>query len=184
MTSIRKQAAEDVEWAMLMALSIRSGGPHMHTIMTTEKVARLLLQQTVALRSAELAAARDGSTVHGDAPESAGGEVQTLRMYGYSDDLVEVEGLAGADEYSADGWRDIASAATFRLLGPQHSCRIHAIYDDRACWSFAVAPLEEGRPLPPWPVRLSLSDCGRSAVLEMDVPAGTRIKKEGVTDGD
>jgi len=181
MNSIRKQAAEDVEWAMLTALSIRSSGPHMHTIMTTEEVARLLLQQTIALRSAELAAARDGSIVHGDVPESADG-VQTLRMYGHSDDLVEVEGIAGADEYSATGWRDIASAATFRLLGPEHSCRIHAIYDDRGCWSFAVAPFEEGCQLPPWPVRLSLSERGHSTVLEMDVPTGTRIDKEGTDD--
>lgn len=98
---------------------------------------------------------------------------QTAVFYGSSDDLIEVEGVKGADEfgvYVSDG----RYHGSFNLGGQM---RIHAIYD--GCWSFAVGQVGEDIPLPDWPIRI-LAQPGTpySMRLEIDVPKNAKVFQE------
>lgn len=95
--------------------------------------------------------------------------MKTAKFYGASDDLIEVEGIRGADEFNVYG--DGPHMARFNLGGMM---RIHAIYD--GCWSFAVGMVDEEIPLPDWPVRLTSE--GYSMVLEIDVPDTVKVFQE------
>lgn len=97
----------------------------------------------------------------------------SITFYGASDDLVEVEGCPGADEFNVYGpaimcWRG-------DLVAPDGSTmRISALYE--SCWSFAVGQADEDHPLPEWPVRIAQSPEVRySVLLEVDAPDGTTL---------
>lgn len=97
----------------------------------------------------------------------------TIKIYGASDDLVEVEGCKGADEFNSYErgplmWRG-------ELLGPTgNPMRIHAIFE--GCWSFAVGQCDEELPMPDWPIRITQHDDPRySVLLEIDAPEGTEL---------
>lgn len=100
--------------------------------------------------------------------------MQTAVFYGASDDLIEVEGVKGGDEFGAyrsDGSRYHGS---FNLGGLM---RVHAIYD--GCWSFAVGQVDEDIPLPDWPVRVRWpGGRGYSTRLEVDVPDDVKVFRE------
>lgn len=105
--------------------------------------------------------------------------MKTLRMYGASDDLVEAEGVPGADEFGAEGSHDIA--ATFVLGGKM---RIHALYTHVGCWGFAISQVDEDVQLPDWPIRISqyndgIRPGGYSTLLEVDVPDDATLIREG-----
>lgn len=93
---------------------------------------------------------------------------------GYSDDIVYVEGVPGSDEFYG-GRGDIFT--TFLLAGPGGSVKVHAIYD--GCWSFAVAQVAEGVPIPEWQMTLThemiREEIGYSTVLTIEVPDGTAV---------
>jgi hypothetical protein len=97
--------------------------------------------------------------------------MQTAVVYGSSDDLIEIEGVKGADEFNIIG--DGPYIAAFNLGGKM---RIHAVYD--GCWSFAVGQVDEEIPLPDWPVRLGAHDSGYSTRLEIDVPDDVKVFRE------
>lgn len=100
--------------------------------------------------------------------------MQTAVFYGHSDDLIEVEGVKGADEFGAYQSGDSRYHGSFNLGGHM---RIHAIYD--GCWSFAVAQVDEDIPLPDWPVRVMQStDTPYSTRLEIDVPDNVKVFRE------
>lgn len=95
-----------------------------------------------------------------------------IKISGGSDDLVEVEGCEGADEFNVYGpgelvWRaDLTTAA--------EALRVYAIYDGN--WSFAVGQADEDLPLPSWPVRITQHpDIAYSVLLEIDAPDGARL---------
>jgi hypothetical protein len=70
--------------------------------------------------------------------------MQTAKFWGSSDDLIEVEGVKGGDEFlSESNSSNELIAGVFNLGG---LVRIYAIYD--ACWSFAVSKVDEDIPLP------------------------------------
>jgi hypothetical protein len=99
--------------------------------------------------------------------------MQTLKMYGASDDLIECEGVHGTEEFNVCAETGQAHA-TF-LLG--NALRIHAIYD--GCWCFAVGLIDEDIPLPDWPIRiLNSTKCSYSVALEIDVPDGTLLARD------
>lgn len=102
-----------------------------------------------------------------------------ITIYGYSDDLVEVQGCEGADEFSpgsGDRWQA-------DLVGPggTEQLRVHCWYDDDGCWQVGVGQTIEDVQLPPWPITItqaSRSDGispGYSALLSVDAPEGTRL---------
>lgn len=96
-----------------------------------------------------------------------------MKMYGASDDLIEVEGIPGSDEFEADGGNDLLMGS-FVVGGV---IRVRAIYD--GCWSFSVGQVDEDVPLPEWPISLGQHpECDYSALLEIEVPDHTTIVRE------
>ena len=95
-----------------------------------------------------------------------------MHMYGTSDDLVEVIGITGADEFNVN--EQDRYAGSFNLGG---KLRIHAIYD--GCWSFAVGQVDENIPIPDWRVRVRQSpQVSYSTCLEIEVPDDVKIFRE------
>ena len=105
-------------------------------------------------------------------------------MYGAGDDLVEAEGVPGADEFGCYG-QDGAVNASFVLTGPDGIMRILAMYAPAktACWAFAPMQFDEDVPFPDWPLRIHSGEpaLGYSTVLEVEVPEGTRLVRESTS---
>lgn len=99
----------------------------------------------------------------------------TITIYGASDDLVEVAGCDGADEFSSDDW----SAGLFAPDGS--GMRVYCRYESHGCWSAGVAQVDEEHPLPGWPVTITQAPAmnpdnpGYSALLTVDAPDGTSL---------
>ncbi|OHV42221.1 hypothetical protein BBK14_11410 [Parafrankia soli] len=104
-----------------------------------------------------------------------------ITFYGASDDLVEVSGCPGADEFNHYGnqpWRG-------DLIAPDGvAMRVHLAFD--GCWHVGVGQTDEGLPLPQWPLSFTSGpDESRqyapsySAVLVVDAPDGTRMENVG-----
>lgn len=98
-----------------------------------------------------------------------------ITIYGASDDLVEVDGCKGADEFSPDD-KDTWHAD---LIGPDGAqMRVFARYERHGCWSVGASQVDEEVPFPSWPVKVR-GAAGReprySAVMEIDAPDGTRL---------
>jgi hypothetical protein len=99
-----------------------------------------------------------------------------ITIYGASDDLVEVAGCDGADEFSADNWRGDLVAP-----GGTEQMRVSCWYDDDGCWQVGVGQTVEEVQLPPWPVTITQAPAmdpvnpGYSALLSIDAPEGTRL---------
>lgn len=99
--------------------------------------------------------------------------MKTVKFYGASDDLVEVEGIPGADEFWCDTTCAPFAYATFVVGG---KVRVRAIYD--GCWSFAVGQVDEDLELPAWPIRITQhADPSYSVLLEIDVPDDTSVMR-------
>ncbi len=99
-------------------------------------------------------------------------QIVTVKFSGASDDLIEVEGCEGADEFNS--YERGRAVWHGELFDGTDMMRIHAIYD--GCWSFAVGQCDESEPLPNWPVRIGQhDDPGYSTLLEIDAPVGTRL---------
>jgi hypothetical protein len=98
--------------------------------------------------------------------------VKTVKFYGASDDLIEASGIDGADEFSPTSFReDGADRGSFLIEAAPFSMLVHGFYGPGAVWSFAPAMVDDGVPLPPWPIRItSSSDCPYSTELQIDVP--------------
>jgi hypothetical protein len=107
-----------------------------------------------------------------------------ITIYGASDDLVEVDGCDGADEFY------VASVPTGQVCwhgnlvaaGATEQVHVQALYD--GCWHFSVGQVDEEVKLPRWPLRFEQGDedwghlkagPGYSVVLLIDAPAGTRL---------
>lgn len=103
-----------------------------------------------------------------------------ITIYGASDDLVEVGGCEGADEFGAgvDGrWQ-----ADLVAPGGTEQMRVHCWYDDGGCWQVGVGQVLEEVQLPAWPVSITQAPAmntgnpGYSALLTIDAPEGTRLE--------
>lgn len=98
-----------------------------------------------------------------------------ITIYGASDDLVEVEGCEGADEFCTDDWQG-------ELVAPDGSqMRVYARYELSGCWSVGAAQVDEEHQLPGWPVTITQAAAmnpdnpGYSALLSVDAPEGTTL---------
>lgn len=99
-----------------------------------------------------------------------------ITIYGASDDLVEVEGCDGADEFNADRWQG-------DLVGPDpaQQLRVHCWFDDDGCWQVGVGQTIEDCQRPPWQITVTQKPHGREGVpgyslqLNIDAPEGTRL---------
>src|SRR5687768_10910779 len=101
--------------------------------------------------------------------------MQTAIFYGASDDLIEIEGVKGGDEFGGN-W-DSRFDGVFNLGGKM---RVYAIYGaGSGCWFFGVGQVDEEIPLPDWPIRISQSpDVAYSTRLEIDVPDDVKVFRE------
>jgi hypothetical protein len=105
-----------------------------------------------------------------------------ITIYGYSDDLVEVEGCEGADEFgpgSDDRWQGDLVAP-----GGTEQMRVHCWFDADGCWQVGVGQPIEDCQLPAWPITITqkphamqaqTGQLGYSAQLSIDAPEGTRL---------
>ena len=99
--------------------------------------------------------------------------MQRAVFYGGSDDLIEVEGVKGAEEFNVYG--DGPMMARFNLGGQM---RIAALYIE-GCWSFAIGQVDESIPLPDWPVRIEQHQSVEySTRLEIEVPNNVKVFQE------
>jgi hypothetical protein len=98
-----------------------------------------------------------------------------ITINGASDDLVEVAGCEGADEFSSDDW-------TGYLIAPDDTqmC-VHCRCEDTGCWSVGISQTNEESPIPGWPVTITQAPAmnpdnpGYSALLTIDAPDGTQL---------
>ena len=96
-----------------------------------------------------------------------------LRIYGHSDDLVEIEGDVN-EELNTDN--------AVLLIGREDDgglvARVSYAHNNRAAvWGVSVEPVDEEVPIP-WPVGIKLEpEHGYSAVLIVSSPPGTLVRK-------
>lgn len=100
-----------------------------------------------------------------------------ITITGASDDLVEIEGCKGADEFSypSEGpWRgDLISPDGGQL-------RIHVFMSsDDSCWHVAFGQVDEGIPMPDWPIAWKNTPKLYAAEAIVTAPDGTRITNIG-----
>lgn len=103
--------------------------------------------------------------------------MKTVSFEGASDDLIEVEGCDGGDEYGV--WNNGDSyKGTFTLVeGNEPRMNVHAFYD--GCWSFGIGMVDEDVALPDWPTRLkSPGGRGYTTRLEIDIPDNVFVKRD------
>lgn len=100
-----------------------------------------------------------------------------IRIYGASDDLIEIEGDVDEEIYADDGDRAVL------LIGELQAGLVVTVRyaaNDEGVWQVAAEPVAEDVPCP-WPVRLEFK--GYTAVLVVDAPRGTRVRKAHPRDG-
>lgn len=97
-----------------------------------------------------------------------------IRIYGASDDLIEVEGCEGADEFNSyqQGlvmWHGELRAPNGEVI------KAFALYD--GCWSIALGQAAEDQPFPEWPVKVRQhTSLDYSVMVEIDAPDGTALE--------
>jgi len=104
----------------------------------------------------------------------------SITIYGASDDLVEVAGCEGADEFNVleDEWQA-------DLVAPDGTqMRVAAEWGYGDCtgvWCIRVSQVCDEHPLPGWPVTITQQpamnpdDVGYSPLLTIDAPEGTKL---------
>lgn len=96
--------------------------------------------------------------------------MKSLRFYGASDDLIEVEGdVPGADEYPGE-------ATSFTVAGLQVGVR----YFTNGVWGIILAQVDEDVPITAQDLRFSVHESGYSMQLDMDVPDDAYVTKREV----
>lgn len=92
---------------------------------------------------------------------------------GASDDLVEIEGIEGADEFSAsshDSWVGILEAPN------GDTALVYVDYRRGGTWTVALGQFEEDYKLPAWPQSF-VADGGYTVIATIEVPDGTTIRE-------
>jgi hypothetical protein len=99
-----------------------------------------------------------------------------IRIYGASDDCIEVEGCEGADEFRSYEkgyvmwWGDLR-APNGEVI------RAHAVLSDGDTWSIALGQVNEESPFPEWPVVIRQhTNTDYSTMVELDAPDGTVLE--------
>ena len=91
--------------------------------------------------------------------------MSALKIYGASDDLIEIEGtIPGCDEYNAE-------RAYFQVAGLQ----IGIEFAGPGTWEIAVGQIDEDTPVTATDMRLSVD--GYTMVLDLDVPDGSYVTR-------
>lgn len=102
-----------------------------------------------------------------------------IKIYGTSDDLVEIEGHPSGDEvgcYDQDVCIMVGSMESGGVAVRMHyGSRVAALHKEAAsgCWSAEITPLHEDKPIP-WPIQITTE--GYSAAVLIDAPAGVDLR--------
>ncbi|MGH3376023.1 MAG: hypothetical protein ACRDP6_14895 [Actinoallomurus sp.] len=96
-----------------------------------------------------------------------------IRIYGASDDCIEVEGCEGADEFATHEPGPVKWGGDLRA--PDGSVlRAYAVLT--SCWSIALGQATEDQPFPAWPVVTAQHrSLPYSTMVEIDAPDGTEL---------
>lgn len=105
---------------------------------------------------------------------------KTLRFFGASDDLFEVTG-AITEEIGC-----FSKPGVYHLKSAEGELLVIALYGvgNIACWTIGVCQVDEGVPVPEWPVMYSMHDSGYSPLLTLEVPDDTRLVMDGDDEDD
>lgn len=100
----------------------------------------------------------------------------TITVYGASDDLVEIEGIEGADEFNIynESWKGVIEAPN------GDTAILYVDYRDNGCWTSALGIYEEDYKLPDWPVKITVNytkGTRYSTYTTIEVPDGTIIRE-------
>ncbi len=94
-----------------------------------------------------------------------------LRIYGASDDLIEVEGIESGE---IGCWDQRVTFEIGTVEGGGY--RVEMWHDGKTGWQTQIALLaDKDDVVIPWPARFGLSECGYSVAVEIDCPEGTRV---------
>lgn len=97
--------------------------------------------------------------------------MMNLIFYGASDDLLEMEGDI-QDEFEA------YNGTTVKLTATDGEMLVTAHYGGHApVWSIGVAPADEDRPIPAWPMQYRLAENGYSTALIIQCPDDVTVEK-------
>lgn len=102
-----------------------------------------------------------------------------IQVYGSSDDLVEIEGCEGGDEFNNSSDSVVKLSGSF--IAPNNTgMRLIVMYDQgteeaSGCWMSAIGLLEEDADLPKWKIKTEAATNGYSTLLTLDAPEGTRF---------
>ena len=97
-----------------------------------------------------------------------------LTIYGASDDLVEAEGIDGADEFGTSGnWTGVLEAPS------GETALVYVDYRKSGTWTVALGQFEEDYALPAWPVAFAVDPklCGYAVAARITVPDGTTLRE-------
>lgn len=100
----------------------------------------------------------------------------TITVYGASDDLVEIEGVKGADEFyiHKENWTGVIEAPN------GDTALLYVDFRDNGCWTSSLGLYEEDYNLPNWPVKITVDPVKGnrySTYTTIEVPDGTTIRE-------
>ena len=99
--------------------------------------------------------------------------MRTLKFYGSSDDLIEVESTCRDDGEPDEIGGDNALLRVYNRIS-EEALHVVVMYGPYGLWIIGIMQDKEDEDLPPWPMKWSNS--GYSVVLEMEVPDEVRVK--------
>jgi hypothetical protein len=99
-----------------------------------------------------------------------------LKVYGHSDDLIELDGIKGADEFSkpSGAWVGVLEAPN------GDTALLYVDYRHNGCWTASLGIYEEGYKLPEWPVTVTTDAKYAneySTLTTITVPEGTTVRE-------
>lgn len=99
----------------------------------------------------------------------------TLTIYGASDDLIEVDGIEGADEFSKPkgSWTGLIENPDGNKLA------VFVDYRRTGTWTVAFGQYDEDSTVPDWPLSFEVDEelCSYSMKATLEVPEGTTIRE-------
>lgn len=95
-----------------------------------------------------------------------------MRIYGASDDLIEVEGHDRADEYNGDRLRfTIGDRAGGVVVLMEYA---NARVTEEGCWHATICQIAEDVPIP-WPTHIEVASSGYSVEVAIGCPNDTPV---------
>jgi hypothetical protein len=95
-----------------------------------------------------------------------------LKIYGASDDLVEIEGIVSEELGAYDKPRVVTVGD--RETGGCVVVAEYAVENRAGVWSMSVSQIDEDVPIP-WPVSIAVEH-GYSVAVVIDCPSGTKVR--------